>query len=417
VIQSYTSAFISLLVTIVLTIAMLAEPYAYAEPTILYGAPISIEMARKAAQAAIAEGKKHDWPVAVAVVDTAGTLVYFERIDGTQTGSIELAIEKARTAVAYKRSTKMLEDRIVAGRLQYLRQTGAIPIEGGLPLLEAGRIVGAIGVSGVRSEQDGVCADAGLKAVEITTGTVSGKILGKNGESMSGGKILLFRADSGPPPARIKYWRTPDEIVDVNSDGGFKAKLAAGSYYMAALRRISSESIGPPSEGDWIYPDSRESLKKEQQIYVVKKGQNTDIGIIKDLIVLGKDSDISAAGITAIEGVVSDIHGNPVEDAIAFAYNTPDLTGKPLFTSARTGKDGKYLLRVSEGGKYYIKIRNTREGGHPVDGEIIGQYGNDRPSEVTVKSGVVKKGIDIVGRRFDSLMSGGPLSKGIGALN
>lgn len=378
---------------------------------ILYGAPISLETARKVAQAAVAEGKKQDWPVAVAVVDSAGALVYFERIDGTQTASIELAIEKARTAVAYKRSTKMLEDRIVTGRLQYLRQPGAIPIEGGLPILVDGKIVGAIGVSGVRSEQDGVCASAGVKVLEIKAGTISGKIIGKNGESMSGGKILLFRVDSGPPPVRNKYWRTPDEMVDIDNDGGFEASIDEGSYYLAAIRRISGELIGPPHEGDWIYPYSRENLKTEQKTYHVAKGQNTNIGIVREAVILGKGSVDSVSGITAIEGIISDTRGNPVSDAMAFAYKTSDLTGKPLFTSARTAKDGKYLLRVSEGGKYYVKIRSTRDGGHPTDGEIIGEYGNDMPAAVTVKSGEIIKGIDIVGKKFENLMTDGPLFK------
>lgn len=149
-----------------LTLAMLAPLHSYAQPTTLYGAPISIESARKAAIAALSEAKKNDWPVAVVIVDPGGALVYFERIDGTQTGSIDLAIEKARTSVAYKRSTKLLEDRIISGRLQYLRQTGSIPIEGGVPLIEDGKIVGALGVSGVRSHQDGVCAVAGAAALE-----------------------------------------------------------------------------------------------------------------------------------------------------------------------------------------------------------------------------------------------------------
>lgn len=137
-----------------------------AEPAVLYGAPISLEASRKVAAAAVAEAGKNDWTVAVAVVDSGGALVYFERVDGTQTGSVELALEKARTAVAFKRSTKLLEERVVAGRMQYLRQTGAIPIEGGMPLFQDGKLVGAVGVSGVRSEQDGVCAKAGAEALQ-----------------------------------------------------------------------------------------------------------------------------------------------------------------------------------------------------------------------------------------------------------
>jgi uncharacterized protein GlcG (DUF336 family) len=126
-----------------------------------YGAPVSIETARKATAAAIAEGKKNGWTVAVAVVDPGGVLVYFERMDGTLTASSDIAIGKARSAVAFKRSTKLFEDGILAGRLQNLGLPGALPIEGGVPLIEDGRIVGAIGVSGARPEQDGVCVKPG----------------------------------------------------------------------------------------------------------------------------------------------------------------------------------------------------------------------------------------------------------------
>lgn len=129
-----------------------------------YGAPVSVETARRTAGAAIAEGKKYGWSVAVAVVDPGGIPVYFERMDGTQTASSVIAIEKTRTAAAFKRSTKLLEDRVVAGRLQYLGLPDALPIEGGVPLIEEGRIVGAIAVSGARSEQDGVCVKAAVES-------------------------------------------------------------------------------------------------------------------------------------------------------------------------------------------------------------------------------------------------------------
>jgi len=130
-----------------------------------YGAPVSIETARKATAAAIAEGRKNGWTVAVAVVDPGGILVYFERMDGTQTASSDFAIEKARTAVGFKRSTKLLEDRIMKGRLQNLSLPGALLVEGGIPLIEDGRIVGAIAVSGAQPEQDGVCVKAAIDAL------------------------------------------------------------------------------------------------------------------------------------------------------------------------------------------------------------------------------------------------------------
>jgi len=130
-----------------------------------YGPSISTEHARRAAVAAIAEGKKNGWTVAAAVVDAGGHLVYFERIDGTQSGSSHVAVEKARTSAAFKRATKAFEDAIASGRVNVLGLPGALPLEGGLPILADGKIVGAIGVSGATSQQDGVCAKAGVDAL------------------------------------------------------------------------------------------------------------------------------------------------------------------------------------------------------------------------------------------------------------
>jgi glc operon protein GlcG len=134
-----------------------------------YGAPIGIEAARKAATAAIAEAKKNGWTMAAAIVDPGGTLVYFERIDGTQTGSSEVAQEKARTSAAFKRPSKAIEDAVASGKVNYLRLPGALPIEGGLPLVLDGKIVGAIGVSGGSSQQDGVAAKAGADVLGPAT--------------------------------------------------------------------------------------------------------------------------------------------------------------------------------------------------------------------------------------------------------
>lgn len=133
-----------------------------------YGAPISLENAKKAAAPAVAEAAKNNWTMAVAIVDPSGTLIYYEKMDGTQNGSAHIAIEKARTAALFKRPTKVIQDAIAAGGegLRFLRLEGATPIEGGIPLVMDGKIVGAIGVSGGMSAQDGQCARAGADAVK-----------------------------------------------------------------------------------------------------------------------------------------------------------------------------------------------------------------------------------------------------------
>lgn len=132
-----------------------------------YGPTITLENARKAAAQAAAEAARNGWTMAIAVVDPAGILVYFEKNDGTQLGSAAVAISKARSAALFQRPTKALQDTLAAGGegLRVLSMEGAVPIEGGLPLVVNGAIVGAIGVSGATSAQDGQCAKAGADAV------------------------------------------------------------------------------------------------------------------------------------------------------------------------------------------------------------------------------------------------------------
>ncbi|HEY7447480.1 MAG TPA: heme-binding protein [Vicinamibacterales bacterium] len=132
-----------------------------------YGAPIPLESAKRVAAPALAEARRNNWSMAVAIVDGSGELVYFERIDGTQAASPTVAIEKARSAARFKRPTKALQDALAAGGegLRILRLDSAVPIEGGLPLLMEGKVVGAIGVSGGTSQQDGQCAQAGANVL------------------------------------------------------------------------------------------------------------------------------------------------------------------------------------------------------------------------------------------------------------
>ncbi len=146
----------------------LCSTLAMAQMTIPYGMSITLDDAKKAAAPAIAEAKKNNWFMAVAVVDTAGNLVYFEKMDGTQVASASIAVEKARSAVQFKRPTKALQDALAAGGdgLRILGLPGAVPVEGGIPLVAGNKIVGAIGVSGGTSAQDGQCAAAGAAVIK-----------------------------------------------------------------------------------------------------------------------------------------------------------------------------------------------------------------------------------------------------------
>jgi glc operon protein GlcG len=129
-----------------------------------YGTNVTHEQARKAVAAAVADAKKQNLPMAIAVVDTAGNLVAFERMDNTQTGSIGVAQDKAVSAALFRRSTKVFQDALAGGGagLRILTLRGANAVEGGVPLMADGKIIGAIGVSGGSAEQDGVVAKAGV---------------------------------------------------------------------------------------------------------------------------------------------------------------------------------------------------------------------------------------------------------------
>lgn len=132
-----------------------------------YGAPIALEEARKAAAAALAEARKNGWIMAVAIVDPAGDLVYYERMDHVQSGSTRVCIAKARSAALFKRPSKAFQDALAGGGagLRVMALEGAVPVEGGVPLVVDGKIVGAIGLSGDVSENDGKCAKAGAEAL------------------------------------------------------------------------------------------------------------------------------------------------------------------------------------------------------------------------------------------------------------
>ncbi len=126
---------------------------------------LSLDDAKRVAAAAEAEALKNEWRVVIAVVDDGGHLLYLQRSHDTQFGSVETAIHKAHAAVAFQRPTKASEDAVTSGRLIHLALPGVIPAEGGVPLMRDGAVVGGLGISGVRSFQDGQIAQAGADAL------------------------------------------------------------------------------------------------------------------------------------------------------------------------------------------------------------------------------------------------------------
>ena len=155
----------TLLFTAIAAGAQTPAPPAPAPPS--YGVPISLEQAKKIMAGAEAEAKKNGWPMVIVILDSGGQLVMLQRLDNAQWGSVEIAKEKARSSVALRRPTKALQDLIAQGGANLrLLNIGYSVLEGGIPIVMDGKIIGAVGVSGVTSQQDAQIAQAGIDAMK-----------------------------------------------------------------------------------------------------------------------------------------------------------------------------------------------------------------------------------------------------------
>ena len=153
----------ALLAAALTTLALLA-PSAHAQ--LASKKALTLDAAKRIAAAAEAEAMKNKWNVVIAVVDDGGHLLYLQRQDGTQTGSIDVAVGKARTAMAFKRPTKVFDDLAKTRPSIVSLGTDAVLLEGGVPVAVDGQVIGAVGVSGVTSQQDAQIAEAGIAALE-----------------------------------------------------------------------------------------------------------------------------------------------------------------------------------------------------------------------------------------------------------
>jgi uncharacterized protein GlcG (DUF336 family) len=146
---------------------LVAAPLALAQAPPAYGPAITLDQAKKVMAGAEEEARKNNWPVVIAILDSGGNLVMLQRLDNAQWGSVQIAIDKARSAVALRRPTKVFQDAIAQGGANLrLLNLGYSVLEGGIPIVVDGRIIGGIGVSGVTSQQDAQIAQAGIDALK-----------------------------------------------------------------------------------------------------------------------------------------------------------------------------------------------------------------------------------------------------------
>lgn len=158
---------LSLLVVCVMLVAVSSASAQTPTPPPAYGPAIGLEQAKKVMAGAEAEAKKNNWPVVIVIMDSGGNLVMLQRLDNAQWGSVDIAREKARSAVALRRPTKALQDAVGQGGSNLrLLTIGYSVLEGGIPIVADGKIIGSVGVSGVTSQQDAQIAQAGIDALK-----------------------------------------------------------------------------------------------------------------------------------------------------------------------------------------------------------------------------------------------------------
>jgi hypothetical protein len=209
-------------------------------------------------------------------------------------------------------------------------------------------------------------------AQETEYGHVSGSIEPLEGEVKSGWRVRIFDAKAGPSPFTQEFRRVPDYSARSSYDGSFSARLKEGSYYFMVIKKVPGRMPGPPEVGDYIYPPMD---NRAQKPFEVRADETTDIGMISGMVPYKEE--LALTGMTGIEGSVLDADGNPVAGRLVFA-SVKTGGGIPLFVSdSETDKDGKYMIRVPEGGQYYLSIW---------DKDI---------TLVTVRTGELTQGIDL----------------------
>lgn len=227
-------------------------------------------------------------------------------------------------------------------------------------------------------------ATISIGAEDLKKASMTGTFQIKTGLPMSGALFYLYDLATGPAPSADKYWRVPDHAKAINDDGSFSIQLPEGIYCIGAIQRLRGASrIGPPEDGDYLLLSLDD--KGQPKKYQVKKGERLDVGTIRGARQI--KTPFLVAGTTAIEGSIQDDEEKPVEGAMAFAFLTPTIVGKPLFVSERSNKEGKFVLRVHEGGTYYIKIREDFGGGPPRAGKVLDGNKEEPLRPVSVKTG------------------------------
>jgi hypothetical protein len=238
----------------------------------------------------------------------------------------------------------------------------------------------------------------------VTGATISGQVKVKGNTPMINGIVLLFNKSMGPPPSKDKYWRVPDLIAGTDTDGKFSLEVPEGTYYLQVTQKNPESEAGPPKVSELFYFHA--DAEGNPRPLIVTPGTRLNLGVLTGAYLFTPNMIQRDKGITAVEGVVTDMEGRPVERAFVFAYLSKEATGRPVFVSDRTDKNGKYLLRVHDGGSYYLKVRSVYGGGPPQDGEFLNVTEEFEPVMVTLKKEQKLKGVTLKVKKFSRAGSG-----------
>ena len=227
----------------------------------------------------------------------------------------------------------------------------------------------------------------------VKNATISGQLMvGKT--PMINGFVFLYDKSLGPPPSYVRYWRIPDKTFLVENDGKFSFEVQAGTYYLQATQKHPDADMGPAKvdEFNYIYGDT----EGNHLPLIVTTGEELNLGVLSSFLVSPKLQQFDK-GITAIEGTVSNLEGKPVVGVMVFAYLSMNTTGKPVFVSTATDINGKYLLRVHDGGTFYLKVRSVIGGGAPENGEFVSVQDQVM---VTLKKEQILTGVKLKAKNF-----------------
>lgn len=236
-----------------------------------------------------------------------------------------------------------------------------------------------------------ICTGEQLNVAPVdAVSTISGQVMIDSKKPMSKGVVLLFDRNFGPPPSVGRYWRVPDLITQLDREGKFSLEVQPGTYYLQFSQKNPNSEIGPANEKEYFYfhGDSDGNATP----LIVENSTKLNLGQLKASI-WTPDIEQREKGITAIEGVITDTEGKPIERAVVLAYYNPQGQGRPVFISDRSDKKGNYQLRTNDGGTFFLKVRSVVGGGKPSAGEYLNTTNEFEPVAVNVKKGERLKGV------------------------